>query len=410
MTRSFLLLFAAVTTGIVSLAQTKADSLYRAKNYPLAGFDYLGQAQRQQLRPIKRGNYYNAACCYALAGKADSAMILLRLAVDNGYKNAKHLKEDADLVSLRYRADWGPLIAPLEEISNGTADPTKARVITTDVANFWKAYDLAQADTAHRIAIYRQYYLDAGTDALQDYFATKVRSIERFVASHDKKQAFYAAIRKNTARAETYKPQMIQSFVKFKEYYPEAFFPDVTFMIGAFTSAGTTSSEAVMIGLDQAVRSPEIPMGELTLWEQNNISDVDKLPNLIAHEMVHANQGGLTYDTTLLCAVLIEGMADFLGEKISGATANSRLHVWARGREKQIFAEFKKEMYLKKAGNWIANSQQETPDHPADLGYWVGYQICKAYYDNSPDKKTAISEMLNFKDSRTFFEKSGLSL
>jgi uncharacterized protein YcaQ len=32
----------------------------------------------------------------------------------------------------------------------------------------------------------------------------------------------------------------------------------------------------------------------------------------------------------LLCAVPIEGMADFLGEKISGATANAGLHVWAK--------------------------------------------------------------------------------
>jgi hypothetical protein len=66
-------------------------------------------------------------------------------------------------------------------------------------------------------------------------------------------------------------------------------------------------------------------------------------------------------------------------------------------------------MYLNRVGNWIANSSQETPDHPADLGYWVGYQICKAYFDNSPDKKAAIREMLNFKDSKAFYEKSGLS-
>jgi uncharacterized protein YjaZ len=203
---------------------------------------------------------------------------------------------------------------------------------------------------------------------------------------------------------------MIQAFVKLKEYYPEAFFPDITFMIGACTSAGTTSSEAVMIGLDQAARSPEIPMGELTLWERNNISDVDKLPNLVAHEMCHANQGGIQYDTTLLCAVLIEGMADFFAELTSGHCPNERLHVWAKGREQQILADFKKEMYLNRANNWIANSNQETPDHPADLGYWVGYRICKAFYDKSPDKKAAVREMLNFKSSKALYEKSGLNL
>ena len=407
--RPFLLIILSTIPGLATLAQTKADTLYFLKNYPQAGYLYLQQAGHQEFRQFKREGYYNAACCYALAGKGDSAMVLLRLAVSNGYKNIAHLKEDSDLGSLHSRADWGPFLTPLEGISFGTPDPTKARVITTDVANFWKAYDLAQADTAHRVAIYRQYYLEAGTDALQDYFSTKVKSIDRFVAAHDRMQAFYAAIRKNTSRVEAYKPQMIQAFVKLKEYYPQAYFPDITFMIGAFTSAGTTSPEAVMIGLDQAVRSPDIPMGELTLWERNNISDVDKLANLVAHEMCHANQGGIQYDTTLLCAVLIEGMADFVAELTSGRCPNERLHIWAKGHERQIWADFKKEMYLNRANNWIANSNQETPDHPADLGYWVGYQICKAYYDRNPDKKAAIREMLNFKDSKAFYEKSGLS-
>jgi hypothetical protein len=64
-------------------------------------------------------------------------------------------------------------------------------------------------------------------------------------------------------------------------------------------------------------------------------------------------------------------------------------------------------MYLKREYNWIANSDQETADKPADLGYWVGYQICKAYYDKSPDKRKAISNMLNIKDYKEFYAKSG---
>lgn len=85
-------------------------------------------------------------------------------------------------------------------------------------------------------------------------------------------------------------------------------------------------------------------------------------------------------DTTLLCACILEGMADFLGELISGKTSNEQLHIFAKGKEKIIWKNFKKEMYLNKADNWIANSEKETTDKPADLGYWAGYEICKAYY------------------------------
>jgi hypothetical protein len=61
---------------------------------------------------------------------------------------------------------------------------------------------------------------------------------------------------------------------------------------------------------------------------------------------------------------------------------------------------------LDRANNWIANSEQETPEHPADLGYWVGYQICKAYYAQTADKKQAVYDILHIKDYRQFYEKS----
>ena len=63
-------------------------------------------------------------------------------------------------------------------------------------------------------------------------------------------------------------------------------------------------------------------------------------------------------------------------------------------------------MNLKRAFNWIANGSQETPEHPADLGYWIGYQICKSYYDEMPDKKQAVYDMLHITDYKDFLAKS----
>jgi hypothetical protein len=303
--------------------------------------------------------------------------------------------------------EWMPLVARIEKMKTGTNDPLKAKLVTTDIGNFWKAYDLAQQDTANRLAIYKKYYIDPGTAGLQDYFAIKVGSVKNFVRTHDAKPKFYAAIRKNTFMVDAQKPQMIASFVKFKQLYPAANFPDVYFVMGAFTSGGTSTDNGLLIGLDQIVRTPDIPVTELTLWQNNNFNNLSSLPNLIAHELIHFNQNGMKQDTTLLQGVLVEGMADFIGELISGHNANERLHVWAKGREKQVWADFEKEMYLKRSYNWIANSNQETADKPADLGYWVGYYICKAYYDKSTDKVKAINDMLNIKDYKAFYEQSG---
>lgn len=407
----YLLPLALLFTSSLASAQNwvklerRADSLYQAKNYTQAGPIYTKAALGADFKAGSKNNYYNAACCYALVGKADSAWIMLHDAVKAGYTNFKHLKVDTDLESLHGTKEWDALANSPQPVYS-TTDPHQARLITTDVQNFWKAHDLAQKDTANRYAIYRKYYIDAASPGMDDYFAIKVQSFKAFMRGHDKKAHFYAGIRKNTALVETQKKQMMQSFVNFKNLYPQARFPNIYFIIGNYTSGGTATEKGLLIGLDQTAGSPDVPVQELSLWERNNLGQIKNLPNLIAHELIHFEQDSMANDTTLLAAALREGMADFIAEMISGKTANERLQVWAKGREKQTWADFKKEMYLERADNWIGNADQETADKPADLGYWIGYQICKAYYAQAADKKQAIYDMLHVKNYRQFYEQS----
>ncbi|WP_436488778.1 TPR end-of-group domain-containing protein [Chitinophaga sp. ARDCPP14] len=407
--KQLLILF--LLTGTATIAQVKpeeiADSLYKAKNFKEAGKYYLKATEKVDFKVLKSDNYYNAACCYALNGQKDSALVLLTSAVNSGYKNADQIKKDTDLESLHSLPGWPELINNIKTAKNSTTDPYKAKLITSDVKNFWKAYELAKKDTAHALDLYKKYYVEPASNGLEDYLGYKVKSLNNFVKSVNTKPQFYAAVRKNTLAVDQQKPRMIRSFVKFKQIYSEAQFPDIYFVIGAFNSGGTSTDAGLLIGLDQSARTAEVPVKELNLWQRNNFADLEALPHLIAHELIHFNQGGLKGDTTLLAGALTEGMADFIGELISGHTANERLFIWAKGKEKQIWADFEKEMYLNKARNWIANSDQETADKPADLGYWVGYQICKAYYDKSTDKNKAVNDILNIKNYKEFYIKSG---
>jgi uncharacterized protein YjaZ len=403
----FLMLFINTALFAQSKISKKADSLYHAKNYTEAADSYLKAGKETEFKASKKSFYYNAACAYALAGKKDSALITLKKAIDNGYKNIEHIKKDVDFNSLHELPAWNTLVNAIKVNQGATHDPLKAKLVTIDIKNYWKAYDLAQKDTANRLNIFKKYYVDPGTEGLQDYFASKVYSMGNFVRSQDQKPKFYAAIRNNTFTVEKQKPQMIGSFKKFKHIYPKATFPAIYFVIGAFTSGGTVSEAGLLIGLDQSAGGPGIPEEELNLWQRNNLGKVNDMPYLIAHELIHFNQNGIKRDTTLLCAALIEGMSDFIGELISGRTANERLHVWVKGKEQQVWTDFRKEMYLQRAQNWIGNSNQETAEKPADLGYWIGYQICKAYYDRSADKNKAVAEMLNITDFKDFYEKSG---
>jgi hypothetical protein len=388
--------------------KAKADSLYYSKNYASAAPLYLQTALRSEFKVAKGENYYNAACCFALSGNQDSAFAYLKMAKEFGWNNKTHLLKDSDLNSLHASHRWKKLVRSMKETKTWTNDPMKAQLVTTDISNFWQAYDLAQKDTANRLTIYRQYYIDKGTPGLQDYFAMKVGNMRSFVRGHDRRAKFYEAIRPNTLHVESLKPQMIESFQKFKELYAPARFPNVYFVIGNYTSGGTASSNGLLIGTDQLSKTNNIPTDELNLWEKNNFQPIENLPHIIAHELIHFNQDGLAQDTSLLSAALREGMADFFAELISGKTSNERLFAYAKGKEKKIWEDFKKEMWLNRAGNWIANSSQETADHPADLGYWIGYMICKSYYDNAADKKQAAYDILNIKDYKAFYQKSGV--
>lgn len=60
------------------------------------------------------GVYYNLACCQALAGRADEAMNSLLEAAARGWRNSGQTESDADLVSLRERAEFKSLIAKMK--------------------------------------------------------------------------------------------------------------------------------------------------------------------------------------------------------------------------------------------------------------------------------------------------------
>ncbi|HUS02749.1 MAG TPA: DUF2268 domain-containing putative Zn-dependent protease [Chitinophagaceae bacterium] len=395
-----------------SVAQTasrfgeKGDSAYTAKNYPLA-IDYY--TKQQSLLPFsfqKRNVWYNMACNYALSGDKENAWNYLNKSLDAGYNNYPHILKDTDLDTLHSDKQWKKFTALNKKYQKRMRDPRKAELVTTDIHNFWDAYDRVQKDTAHAIELYNKYYFEKASPGLQDYFTLRIFSVEYFLGNQKVKKAFYRSIRPNTLRVDEFKTQMKRFFVKLKEIYDDAIFPNVYFVIGRWNSAGTVSSNGLLIGTDMMSKSDIVPLNELSLWEKNNFKPIDNLPYIVAHELIHSQQNNMKNDTTTLWASIREGMCDFLGEFISGKSSNPRLLEFAKGKEKQIWKDFEKDMYLKRAGNWIANAMQETPEHPADLGYWMGYQICRSYYEEMADKKQAVYDMLHIKDYKDFLAKS----
>ena len=76
--------------------------------------------------------------------------------------------------------------------------------------------------------------------AALDYFTDHIRSAP----------AFYAAIRNNTFKTDAFKPAFMASYMKMKSLYPKSKFPDVYFIMGAFTSGGTVSDRGLLLGVN----------------------------------------------------------------------------------------------------------------------------------------------------------------
>jgi uncharacterized protein YjaZ len=106
----------------------------------------------------------------------------------------------------------------------------------------------------------------------------------------------------------------------------------------------------------------------------------------------------------LLAACIKEGAADFLAELISGKHINQHVHEFANPKEKELWLEFKDRMDKKEYTGWLYSSAKGRPN---DLGYWMGYKITKAYYDQAQDKKAAIREILTIKNFNSFLTQSG---
>jgi hypothetical protein len=281
-------------------------------------------------------------------------------------------------------------------------NPDAAKFVTSDINLFWAAYDKAKPE--NDLIVYRDEYLKKGSVGLQEFTRLRIGSSCGLVNSISASPKYYAALREYSLRVAAYEKQTRASFHKLKEIYPEAVFPDVYFVIGRMTSAGTLSDKGLLIGVDMFGKNADAPVDELGAWHKAVVSSVDRLPFIVAHELIHYEQKNAE-DGSLLARSIGEGVPDFVAELIAGDTINPHLHKYANPIEKDLWLEFKKEMSGKNVSNWLYQGDQ-AKDKPADLGYWMGYKIAESYYKNAKDKKQAIKDMLEIKDFAKFLADS----
>lgn len=277
------------------------------------------------------------------------------------------------------------------------------RLVTEDIDRFWKAY--GNGDTPGLAKRLEEMYIKPGTKALKDFKKLKFKSADNLARVIKRRPKYFSQLKSQTDLIETKKPEIEKAFTKMLEIYPQGKLPNVYFLIGDMSIGGTTVGDGLLIGAEMWGRTSETDTLELDPWLRSVLTGVENIPAIVSHEMIHELQKGKTKN--LLSACVREGSADFLGEMICGKQINPKVHAWAIGKEKEIWVQFKQEMLTTDLSNWLYHGDA-VKGRPADLGYWIGYQIAKSYYDQAPDKKQAVYDILHVKDAKEFLEKSGV--
>ena len=227
--------------------------------------------------------------------------------------------------------------------------------------------------------------------------------LQKTISKHSN---YYTYLRKHTHKLDQILPRLDKHYKRLKKLYPDTNIPKVYFVVGALNSAGTIQQDPI-VGVDMFGYYPETPKEELSPWLKSVLRPIENIDIVVMHEMVHMLQKGNSgVEETLLKRSIGEGAADFLGELVTKSNINKHVHVYGNEHERELWQQFKEEMHGTDVSNWLYNGLS-SKDRPGDLGYYMGYKICEAYYKKARNKKQAIKEMLDIKDYHAFLLQSG---
>lgn len=290
-------------------------------------------------------------------------------------------------------------------------------VSSADISHFWEAYDAAAKvdDPTQQRAILQRLYIDRGTPGLQAFMQAKNYTAQSYVDAIRAYPRYWASIRSHTLRAPSAIAALEPELRKFQTIYPELKPASIYFAIGALKSGGTTQGDKVLIGAELATGDESVDISDMPPKMQTWLTGYfhsrpfDNMVLLTVHEFVHTQEHGPGQN--LLGQAVYEGIADFVAEQVTGRKPQLPYIEYGPKNDGAIKAAFAKDMEDEDTSGWLYNNTLN-PFGVRDLGYYVGYAICQAYYQKAPDKRVAIKQMieLDFADKKavkTFVDTSG---
>ena len=277
------------------------------------------------------------------------------------------------------------------------AQKTKQAYVSTDIDNFWIAYDkiVATKDSTQQYALLKEFYLDKGTKGLKGIIEVRNYSEKEFIDYITQNPKFWNSIRPNTLKVKSLYPKINANIKKLKKAYPDLKPSTIYFTIGAFRTGGTTQGNKVLIGSELSLADKTTIIDELPSWRQSfykTQNPLKELPLLCTHEYIHTQQKEMVENLLSMC--LYEGVAEFISCKVTNTKSDAPAIEFGKANQKIVVDKFVTDLFVMPNNyNWLWGENRNELKM-RDLGYYIGYEICERYYNLSKDKTKAIKELI----------------
>lgn len=273
------------------------------------------------------------------------------------------------------------------------------KVDTTAIAQFWHHFDSFLQDTTSNPFTD---YLNHLAPGLKSFSPYPLGDSSRLKKTVTKELSYYKAVRPFTNHVGKSIPAMKAYCVAFSEIFPDCTAPDVYLVVGRANSGGSVNSEGVMIGAEMYSENRDS-----TSYGFVSMSQAE-MPDIFLRCLVYYNNKPAYTGYTLLRQSVMEGTTEFLSGIVS-ERARQRLDTlpafkYGNANEEKIAREFWMARNETDFSQWLYNREAR---RPANLGTFIGYKIVEAYYQNHPDKKKAVDEILKINDFEKFVKISG---
>lgn len=271
----------------------------------------------------------------------------------------------------------------------------QTKIFTSDIDNFWVAYDSIQNTNDHsrKLDLIKKLYTDKATKGLKAFMNARDYNDSLYVKLIDKYPKFWNTIRPNTLTIKAKTNEFEASVDRLKQIYPELKDAEMYFTIGGLNSGGTVSGNMVLVGAELATGLPSTDVSEFKDEWLKGVFAMQSLDNIVSlnvHEYIHTQQIGDR--RRVLSQSIKEGACDLIAELVMNKPLERKYLSYGAAHTAEIKELFKKEMFTGNFTNWLYNGRQK--GESADLGYYVGYEICKSYYQNAKDKKQAVKDII----------------